>query len=157
MIDVNEACDVIVNDLLCFVQNGMENSPADTLKPIAVEGLTQASISAARDILFAALESCEGHEAINIRKAQHRQTGKSSVAAMEVSDIFKVFVSAFCVGLTLPKFAAIHITRLPSFPCGSSVGGAIQAASEVWSLLQFRRSYLVRVLLFLAWFRRLQP
>ena len=85
---------------------------------------------AARDILFAAVESFQGHEAINIRKAYHRQTGKSSVAAMEVSDIFKVFVAAIRVGVTLPNFAAIHITRLPSFPCGSSVGGAAQASSD---------------------------
>ena len=85
------ACDAVINDLLCFIQNGIESVPVDYLKPLVIDGFNDSAISSARNVVFESLESCEGHEAISIRKSRHRQTGKSPIAAMEVSDIFKVF------------------------------------------------------------------
>ncbi len=103
----NHDVGVVVNDLLCFVQNKVECVPMEKLKPILVSGFKEEAIMMARDVLFETANNLQGHEEMNVRKQVHRQTGKSSVGEMNVQDILKIFTECIRLGLSLPKFAAI--------------------------------------------------
>ena len=84
--------DVVVNDLLCFVQNKLECYPVEKLKPVIVGGFTNEVISAARDVLFDMVDERDKGKEMNVRSYRkgHRQTGKLTVTQMNVSDIAKV-------------------------------------------------------------------
>lgn len=108
--------DVVVNDLLCFVQNKLECYPAEKLKSVIISGFSDELISVARDILFDITSKHEKRNDVNVRKKGHRQTGKATVVEMNVADIMKIFTESFRVGMSLPRFAAINLNALPRIP-----------------------------------------
>ena len=86
--------DVVINDLICFVQNKLEGYPVEKLKPIIVDGFTSEAITASRDLLFDMVNERDQRKELNIRKKVHKQTGKTTVTQMNVSDILKVFTES---------------------------------------------------------------
>ena len=98
----------IINELLCYVQNKMENMPTDELCKIVIEFYTGGQIESAKTVLY---ESCE--EVDGERMKKRKQPNKHLNNVRDIIDRFNE------VGLAAPQFVARNLTDMPP----STLGG----------------------------------
>ena len=88
----------IINELLCYVQNKMENMPTNELCKIVIEFYTGGQIESAKTVLYESCEEVDGEHLNNVR---------------DIIDRFNE------VGLAAPQFVARNLTDMPP----STLGG----------------------------------
>jgi len=124
--------DVVVNELLCYVQNDMSNHPR-ALVGVAINGFYQDDeVSAAKQCLYTVVEPMKLD---GVPRHIKRQAGDNK-HKMECEDILNLFSFMDSVQCTMPKFVAADLQRIPNAQPGD-VDVCSLAANVAAMTLQF--------------------
>ena len=93
---------VVINEILCYIQNRMDNMAVDILSKILCDFYSETQISAAKNLLF---EKCQIERGSRLIKRIGPNKKNS-----DVQDIITRFNE---VGLDAPNFAAFNLANLP--------------------------------------------
>ena len=76
VIHASQACVPVINELLCYIQNKMDNMPTDELCKIILEFCTGGQIESSKTILY---KACEGTEDEMMKQSNKHLNNESKI------------------------------------------------------------------------------
>ena len=79
VIHASQACVPVINELLCYIQNKMDNMPTDELCKIVLEFYTGGQIESSKTILYEACEDTEDEMMKELKQSNKHLNNESKI------------------------------------------------------------------------------
>ena len=103
--------DCINNELLSYIQHHLVRSSAENIKSVIIRFYTPEEISQAKSLLWKSVPS----DSLGPMRTRVKSTTRLAHEA-DVDDVISSFQKIDSLSLSVPKFAAINLDRLPKYP-----------------------------------------
>ena len=103
--------DCINNELLSYIQHHLVRSSADNIKSVIIRFYTPEEISQAKSLFWKSVPS----DSLGPMRTRVKSTTRLAHEA-DVDDVISSFQKTDSLSLSIPKFAAINLDRLPNYP-----------------------------------------